>query len=370
VTPAAHPQQPPPPGPPPADPGAPALNPNALGFRQPAPGGVEAAGRITSTTGSYSGPTLTPPPPQLPGYTPYGYNNPWGFSTPTGAMLDGSANIIAAQGQYRVAAQQSRLIGESVKSAQLDNQRKALEEWLYERSITPTLEDERERKQYEQLRHSRNQPAPTEIWSAVPLNDLLASIQKSQVTGAQGPPVPVPPEAAGRINYTSGTTYRGTGMLKPGGALDWPPSLDDTPFDDLRNKTSKLVQQGVAQAMAGRVEPRLIRELDRTIDALEDEVRAQIQDMTPSDNIEAKRYLKQLKESCGVFKQTDPASYFAAGAKPQAATIGALVDQMNAKGLRFAPAVAGQEEAYNSFYRALMTYEAQLSMMVGRAPPR
>ena len=39
---------------------------------------------------------------------------------------------------------------------------------------------------------------------------------------------------------------------------------------------------------------------------------------------------------------------------------------MNARGLRFAPAVTGDEESYNSLYQALVVYEVNLAQTQGR----
>jgi hypothetical protein len=63
------------------------------------------------------------------------------------------------------------------------------------------------------------------------------------------------------------------------------------------------------------------------------------------------------------------AGQFAKAVKPQTNTIGDLIDQMNAQGLRFAPAVSGEESAYNALYQSLVVYEGNLAQMEGRAGP-
>jgi hypothetical protein len=362
---------------------------NSGGFRQPE-SAMQFQSRPNATSATFATPQIVPPAPVSygnnsgPGYygQPYfsspGWGGGWGtgignayagYGQYMGQTLNGAANVISADGQFRIANQQSKLLGEQVQQARLETKRKALEEWLYERAITPTPEDERERDQWLQLRRSRNNPPFTEIWSAKALNDLLDSIRKSYSAIQQGPVVPIPSNVLPKINYTSGTTEVGAGLLKEGGELPWPAALQDTGFDKMRASTDELIAKAIGEAVkGGRVNSRVVREINGNIDAMEEQVVALTRsaDLTPNDSIESKRFLRQLRESCAVLKQPNPGQYFGAGSKPDATAVAGLIDQMNARGLRFAPAVIGGEEAYNALYQVMVVYEVNLAQSHGQ----
>ncbi|MGH7168664.1 MAG: hypothetical protein ACRELG_00100, partial [Gemmataceae bacterium] len=83
------------------------------------------------------------------------------------------------------------------------------------------------------------------------------------------------------------------------------------------------------------------------------------------------RYLRELKESVQVLQQNDVAKYFRAAWKPKGATVAELVQQMTREGLRFAPAVSGDEAYYTTLHRALVNYDlsvAQLSAPLLQTP--
>lgn len=354
-----------------ADPTNPILRVNTLGFRQPKPA-TEATARVTSTAGSYSVPNFAPP--AAPAYYPQGgpvavgpYGTAVSYNGGLYGTFTGAANLVTAEGQFRIANQQSKLIGEQVKQSKVDTQRKAVDEWLYELNALPTFQDQRERNQWEELRRARNDPPVTEIWSGEALNALFSSITKAQRTGVQGPAVTLSEETLRHINFTSGTTRAGSGLLKDGGKLQWPAALDDTPFDKGRKQVDDLVHEALTQVgSGGQVRGRTQRELERALDALDDAVRANSKEMSITDSIDARRYVRELRDSCAVFKQADPAAALGAGTRPKASTVGELVDQMNAQGLRFASAVSGDEAAYRALYSVLATYDLQLSRLVSR----
>jgi hypothetical protein len=353
---------------------------------------MQFTARTNTTAPSFTYPQITYPPAQnytsnnygSPGWGGWGspgwgggwgsaVGNAWaGYGQAVGETLNGAANVISSDGQWRIADQQAKLTSQQVQSAKLDNKRKSLDEWLYERSVTPTLQDERERDQWEQLRRSRNNPPITEIWSAKALNDLLDSIRKSYSPTQRGPTIAIPTGTLDRINFSSGTTYVGTGLLKNGGDLQWPTSLRESHYEQTRAATDEMIKKAVNQASsAGQVDSSLVRQITKNIDAMMEKINGltKTDDITPDDAIEARRYLRQLRESCAVLRQPNVAGQFAKAVKPQTNTIGDLIDQMNAQGLRFAPAVSGEESAYNALYQSLVVYEGNLAQMEGRAGP-
>src|SRR4051812_19056263 len=133
-------------------------------------------------------------PNRNPYYTCYGYcpgnNSPY-YNVynpdPFYGYLSGSAEVINAQGKYMVSAQQANLVKEHVERDKIANKRRAIDEWLYERKVLPTPEDERERDQREMLRYMQNDPPATEIYAGPALNVLLADLQQLRNQGVTLP---------------------------------------------------------------------------------------------------------------------------------------------------------------------------------------
>src|SRR5262249_13134846 len=115
-----------------------------------------------TSLGAYNNPFYSP------GYSGYGNY----FGDAFGGYINGTAAVINSQGQFLVYRAQANIMREQFRQAKLETQRRAFDEWLYERANAPTPEDNRERDLEENRRRSRNDPPLTEIWSAKALNDL------------------------------------------------------------------------------------------------------------------------------------------------------------------------------------------------------
>jgi hypothetical protein len=294
--------------------------------------------------------------PVLSPYAPWGYYNV--YPDPYGGGLSGAADAINAQGQFEVQFQQSRLLNQEVERSKIDTRHKQWEEWLYERNVRPTVEDERERQRIENLRRARNNPPFAEIWSGQALNDLLLAVQQQQAKTGPGPSVPLDPEVLQHINVTSGTTPGGAGLLKDGGRLQWPLVLRKPFFEADRKRLEELMAQAVGQARSGQVDADTLEEMQKHIGSLRAEVRAHLDDITPSDDVRAKRYLNELDNAVRALQDPDVAKYLSGKWAARGNTVGDLVAEMARQGLKFAPAVAGDEAAYNALHHALVTYYA------------
>src|SRR5262249_13220340 len=148
--------------------------------------------------------------------------------------------VIRAQGQFMLDHQHSLLIAEQVRTAKIENRKKELEQWLWERENLPTAQDERERVQREALRYARNDPSITEIWSGGALNHLLLHIQKLEATGYLSPATPLDPQTLAHINLTTGKKGGNLGLLRTG-KLFWPMLLRRADFNEPREKLTDLL---------------------------------------------------------------------------------------------------------------------------------
>ena len=193
--------------------------PPAMGPGMNAQVGQPGGGRIMSVPGGVG--NLQPGFGGMP-YSPY---YPGDFNQWAGGTLTGAANLVGAQGQLMNSQQSAFLQRENVRSAKIDNKRKAFDEYMYEKEHTPTAEEERQRAQQQYLARARNNPPVVEIWSGTALNLLLQDLKKN--VGKADPPSPqftmaldpeMPATSTSRVVAATGNI----GILKDGGKLTWP----------------------------------------------------------------------------------------------------------------------------------------------------
>lgn len=292
-----------------------------------------------------------------------GFGTQW-MQNPYEGYLNGAANLTNANAQYQQTIQQARLTQEEARRSAFQTRHQAILERQWEQSLIPDPEQERQKQMTKSLERSRNNPPLTDIWSATALNDLLRSIQTAQTNGGSGPEVALSTEVLKHVNMTTGKTAGGIGLLRTDGKLSWPFVLRQATFKDPREKLNELLPQAVKQAHSGQVDVGLLNDIDATVKDLEQAVDAgAASDLTPTQYIQAARYLRELKQSTRVLQEDDVAKYFRSEWTPQGSTVADLVKQMTQQGLRFAPAVSGDESYYTVLHRALVDYDKGLTQL-------
>jgi hypothetical protein len=295
---------------------------------------------------------------------------PYVIQDPVSGFLNGSASVMNAAGEYEIQHQQANMGREQVKSAHLDNRRKAFDEAAYERANTPTLWERQAEDQWQQLQQARNNPPDTEIWNGTSLNLLLANVRQTQATtGLRGALVPLDPDILPHISLITGNAQRSSTMLNNGGKLKWPPELDDPRFDGDRDEVSKLFAQAIQEAggsdgLSGRTR----RALNASLGKLHDAIDAATPDMTPSDNIRAMTYVNQVTASAKMLDDPNIAKQLSGEWAPRGATIGELVENMTRNGQKFGPAGPASKPYYSSLYQSMLAYDLSLARLVGPLP--
>jgi hypothetical protein len=337
-------------------------------FRQPSPqAGNLPAGQTQATiqTMPQVPGQFNYPQPQLSPPASYGGYGGWGGFYPgaTGGTLMGTADVVNSQGNFAIQQQQAVLEREQIKSARIDNRRKSMDEYLWERQNLPTREDDRERDAAQELRRMRNNPPVTDIWSGHALNVLLQDIQRVQRdTGARGPMIPIDAHILARINFNTGTT-QGTVTMLGDGKLTWPAALKREPFNRMREMIDQLVYDVVRGARAGGIDSGKLDQLTRSVGDLRIALKDSVSSIDPGEYIKGVQYVNNLNQTITTLQQPNAPSYFNGSLDGKGDNVLALVDDMTRKGLQFSPAVSGQESEYNALYQAMVTYDVSLARM-------
>ena len=292
-----------------------------------------------------------------PGYSPgdmnAGYSNSYYPSyDPYSGFLQGSASVINAAGKFEMNHQQANLSREQVRSAHIENNRKAFDEFLYERANRPTWLDDLERQRKLNLRYTLTNASGSEILGGSSLNTLLDSLKQMQSKGTAGPDVPLTGDTLGKINVTAGGGVN-PGLLKSE-RLTWPLALTGSEYQDDRKAVERNLAAAVREAEVGQVEPKRLKDLLDEVDRMSDDLGKQIGEMTPNQYIEARNYLKQLNEGIRALGRPDGGNYVTGKYAAKGKTVADLVKNM--QGLQFAPATPGSEQAYKELYEKLVAY--------------
>lgn len=305
--------------------------------------------------------------------SPFGLSPFMPYAIPEGgAYLMGAADIINAQGRFLIDRQDALIRREQFKQMKLDTRRKQLESWLWERENTPRPEQLRQEAMKEALDRSLNNPPMNEIASGTALNNILVALEgMNPGRKFSTPDIPLDEDTLKRINVTKGTGGANAGILANEGKLNWPRAIETLrPVEkttDLRNKIQARTREAYDQAASGKVDPELVRELNSLTNELAAILTTNLNSMGFQDSTDAKKFMRNLEDSVSVLGRADARDFLEGGNVAKGKTVQDLVQNMTAKGLRFAPAVANNDAAYLSLHRSLVQYYQSLSTEILRA---
>jgi hypothetical protein len=317
-------------------------------------------GYSLSTTGGYGGSGYG-------GYGGYGYGDP---SSPYGGTLQGLASLTQAQGNYQIQIQTARLLREQARQANIDTARKQLQFEAWYESMKMTAPKMREIEAATELDRARKDPPAGEVWSGKSLNELLRSIRKAGRNNLKnGPQVDLSDVSLENVNLTDQSGQGNASLLKAEKdgklALHWPAAFENPTFA----KTAERLTQSLSEAVAAikkkeKPAETTLKDVRNDYKTLSDKVAetASTDELSPSQYIEAKRYLRQLDQAIKALSSGPKASKYFDDWRAKGKTVAELVDHMMTNGLEFAPAASGDEAAYSALYQALRAYENGLQV--------
>jgi hypothetical protein len=308
---------------------------------------------------------------QQPSVCPPCYGNPYGYPTylgPVGGALSGYADVINSAGNFYIQTQQSRLVQTQADTARLGLRTAQIQQQKWEQSLIPSTLEERQHLDWQKLQSARNNPPNPEIWSGEALNALFMALQGAERQGLRADPVLLDSATLQHINLTTGqnTTAQGAGMLKDLTNLNWPFALQDVPFLSSASTINDLSQKAVGEIKnTGRVTAQTFKALDGTVAAMTDAVRND-NSLSPTDYIESKGFLDDLRTSIQGLRDPKVAMYLNGTYAAKGPTVYDLVSQMTAQSLSFAPATQADQPAYSVLYQAMLTYDSRLAQLAAR----
>jgi len=306
-----------------------------------------------------------------PGYSggydpPYQYNPPYfGYrQDPMNGYLTGVASVTSATGQYWKDIQSARLTREEAHRSAFETARKRLELQRWAEAQKPKTQDIIDATVRSDLDRARRDAPMTEVVSGKSLNDLLNNVRKLGRL-SRGPNISLEEDTLKHVNLTSPAVSGNVGMLKDGGKITWPLSLQEKQFEDLRTRLARNIEQAVEAIKTdrdGKVEPRLMRDIEADRRALAEMVKNSQDDLTIGQYLEAQRFMGQLSAAVSALKDPQVKKYFSNTWNAKGKTVAELMEHMKTEGLNFGAAGPGDEAAYMALYYALREFESGLAL--------
>jgi hypothetical protein len=352
---------------------APAYNPYLSTYANPYVGssyggsaGVGYGSSLSTTPGSYGSSLSTTP--GYGGWSGGGWGDPWGGGV--GGAFVGLADLTNANAQYEVTINRARLLAEEVTRSRLETRRRIQEEAERERRMIPTPEEIRGREQQTELDRARREPPVTDIFSGRALNALLAHLQTQQGKGLRGPNVSLDEIDMAQINVVPEGELGNIGLvrqIKAKGDLVWPSILNGDAYKEARtNFEDRLVAAVNTLRANSAVADNAIRDLEFDVKRMMETLNGSINDLSPSQYIQGKRFLNQLQDAVTAMKNPKAVNYFNGEWAPKGKNVAELVNNMKQRGLRFAAAAPGGEPAYRALHRAMTAYDANMTPVAAR----
>jgi len=289
------------------------------------------------------------------GYGTY-VTNPYPF----GDYMNGVAAMTNANAKYLLTIEQARLLRYQVDQARMQTQRQATELATYSRDKGISAEQQRERDRVSMRTQARRLDLPiSDVLSARALNILLDHALEQQRAGARGPAIDLGDDLLGQINLTAKDSRGNPGLLRKD-RLTWPAALEGERYVADRKGLEDLLQGSRQRVRDGQpVDPGDLKDMRSRLDSLREGLLAAIDTLTPAQYLEGKRYLNQLEDAIKLLEHPKAANFlngtWTAKGKNRMAE---LIDYLGREGLVFAPAVSGDESAYQALHRKLADFES------------
>ena len=294
---------------------------------------------------------------------------PYTFIPPEGYFLQGAASVMNAYGNVLTSQEQARLMREQALQAKLETAKKRFELELYIKANTPTYTEIQAKIAKDTLKRIQNTNNVSEIWSGrapkILLDDLKNKVLAKKVSIEA---IPLSDEVLQHLNVTT-KPGANLGLLRNQGRFTWPTALGDLLSKEEREDIAERAAKAVNKAQNGSDPGTDIPDLQDALAKARKLLLQKVNEIPTTQYIQAKRFLNDFDAAALALSQKNNAiQYFkfqkwVSGGK----TIQEVVDYMAREGLDFAPAVQGDESAYQALNSALQAYNIAFNNQVAAA---
>jgi len=292
--------------------------------------------------------------PVYPGSYGYGY-----YTSPYASYLYGTADVMRAYGQLGVTSEQARILREVAEQAKLETRKKLIDTMAYERAHTPSMTDIQKKAAKQEFDRLQNIATPAEVWTGKAQNVLLQDlIQKTLTKALKLHPLPLNEKLMAHVNVAGKGGYGNIGLLRNKGQFEFPVALQELATEKEQLEMKEDARQAYTRAATGLKFDTYLVTLAQNIESLRERLLKRANDMPTDQYLAAKRFLSYFEDALVAIKNGDVRRNldFHKEFDGEGKTIQDLIDYMGRNGLRFAPAVTGDEDAYQALHSLVTAY--------------
>jgi hypothetical protein len=282
----------------------------------------------------------------------------------------GADYALKAYGKLGIAMEQARILREMAEQSKLDTRKKLIDTLAYVRANEYTFTQQQIDIAKRILDRVQKMPTGQEITSGKSLNILMEDLELLAGLPVGGTTVLLDEDLLKMLNVT-GQAGGNIGLLRDNGRFAWPSVFDEKNIAGDQEKTDVelLAQEVFQQAVNATIDKNALKNLRSNLRSLRESLRKNVKEITGQSFLEGLRFLDNFDAAVLAMEKGDAAlsldfqQKFAAGRK----TVPELVDYMNSKALRFAPANPGDERVYQVLHTALAAHSTVLHNQISAA---
>jgi len=317
-----------------------------------------------TTLNPYSQSSLSNPYLSTPGYS--SAINPYlPYMNPYGGFLFGEADVMRAYGSLLNSNEQARLLREQYYQSKIDTAKKKFDFEMYVKANTPTFAQEQAKIAKNTLKRIQENSNPAEIASGKSQNFLLQDLAKFPKRDVNLD-VPLDETVLKHLNVTK--TFGNLGVLRDG-KIDWPAGVLAVLNEQELKMFDMRAQVILDQAGKGKIEVNLLAEQRKEVEKIRDRLFKKMNEIPTAQYMDGKRFLADLDDANTAVEKGDvPAviQFRKEIADQKLKNIHDLAKYMIDKGLKFAPAVAGDEAAYQALHAALVALDVTVNAQLAK----
>lgn len=212
------------------------------------------------------------------------------------------------------------------------------------------------------LARNLTQPELKDVISGEALNVVMESLNATPDKLKKTAPIAIEEGTLKQLNFTRGTGS--IGLLRDEGRIAWPePLLALASIAPARQAIeTRFSESYVKAAEGGQADLAVLDDMLKRVDQLSEQIAASEKPLTFAENVQAKRFLASLEDSVRFLKQSDAADWLPGKCKLKPATVQELLQIMNEKRIRFAPALIGNDNVYISTHLMLVRVHKQATL--------
>jgi len=255
-------------------------------------------------------------------------------------------------------AAQQRAITQAQREASLPGARDQITgQANYEKGAAPAHPEDGPQGPPDALRKALAASSPAEVASGDALNEVLKEVIRVEAKGAKGPSAYIPSLLLDDVRFAGSPAADLLNFARRAGSLPFPAGFEDPTLALLRDDLEKDFAAAAVAVQAGKApEAAKLARLEVTFQRVQDAAGPVIKNLPFEEATAMRRFLNRMSGAIKAMKGNAAVGLIDPRWAAEGLTVADLTRHMTRHKLHFGPAPVGDEEAYVTLHRNLVTY--------------